>query len=412
MLLRRRDRATPDVAGRAAAAPALRERAPRGRTLPRARIRDSFHPHVGTYIETPREVAALLEAMDTSLLGLCFDTGHWAFGGGDPLASCARPATWSTTSTSRTSTSSAGAPARVGRARDPGPPACSASSAPAGRRSTGACGPARDRLRRLDRGRTGPCSLPASPSSARSNRPSATAPGCGSAACGFRETAARLGRLRGLDTLSDTRGIFALAAMDHRDSLRIAFESAGFPAPPPERIAELKASVARALAPHATGLLIDIELGAPADCEWRPRGVGDGRPARGAGLRGRRGGARVGVDARLLAGTRAHARRRCLQAAAALPARSRASAARQDEVVREAVAGCHAAGLPMILEPIVYAMPEETTEDLRRGLPPRSWWPRRSASSRSARTSSRCSSRGTTAATRPPGASNSTPSAG
>ena len=35
-----------------------------------------------------------------------------------------------------------------------------------------------------------------------------------------RETAARLGRLRGLDTLSDTRGIFALAAMDHRDSLR------------------------------------------------------------------------------------------------------------------------------------------------------------------------------------------------
>ena len=45
----------------------------------------SFHPHVGTYVETPREVAGLLEAMDTSLLGLCFDTGHCAFGGGDPL---------------------------------------------------------------------------------------------------------------------------------------------------------------------------------------------------------------------------------------------------------------------------------------------------------------------------------------
>ena len=29
---------------------------------------------------------ALLEHMDTSLLGLCFDTGHTAFGGGDPLA--------------------------------------------------------------------------------------------------------------------------------------------------------------------------------------------------------------------------------------------------------------------------------------------------------------------------------------
>jgi inosose dehydratase len=46
----------------------------------------SFHPHAGTYVETPREVAALLEQMDTSLLGLCFDTGHSAFGGGNPLA--------------------------------------------------------------------------------------------------------------------------------------------------------------------------------------------------------------------------------------------------------------------------------------------------------------------------------------
>jgi inosose dehydratase len=46
----------------------------------------SFHPHAGTYIESPREVDALLERMDPSLLGLCFDTGHSAFGGGDPLA--------------------------------------------------------------------------------------------------------------------------------------------------------------------------------------------------------------------------------------------------------------------------------------------------------------------------------------
>jgi len=45
----------------------------------------SFHPHVGTYVETPREVYALLGAMDAELLGLCFDTGHSAFGGGDPL---------------------------------------------------------------------------------------------------------------------------------------------------------------------------------------------------------------------------------------------------------------------------------------------------------------------------------------
>ena len=46
----------------------------------------SFHPHAGTYVESPREVDALLEQMDTALLGLCFDSGHCAFGGGDPLA--------------------------------------------------------------------------------------------------------------------------------------------------------------------------------------------------------------------------------------------------------------------------------------------------------------------------------------
>ena len=46
----------------------------------------SFHPHAGSYVETPREVYALLERMDTNLLGLCFDVAHSAFGGGDPLA--------------------------------------------------------------------------------------------------------------------------------------------------------------------------------------------------------------------------------------------------------------------------------------------------------------------------------------
>jgi inosose dehydratase len=46
----------------------------------------TFHPHAGSYVESPREVGALLEHLDTALLGLCFDTGHCAFGGGDPLA--------------------------------------------------------------------------------------------------------------------------------------------------------------------------------------------------------------------------------------------------------------------------------------------------------------------------------------
>ena len=46
-----------------------------------------------------------------------------------------------------------------------------------------------------------------------------------------------------------------------------------------------------------------------------------------------------------------------------------ASAARQDEVVREAVAGCHAEGLALILEPIAYALPGETPEAFAAAFP-------------------------------------------
>jgi inosose dehydratase len=45
----------------------------------------SFHYHAGTYVETPREIERFIEGLDPSLLGLCFDTGHSAFGGGSPL---------------------------------------------------------------------------------------------------------------------------------------------------------------------------------------------------------------------------------------------------------------------------------------------------------------------------------------
>jgi inosose dehydratase len=45
-----------------------------------------FHPHAGTYVETPDEIDFLMERVDPSLVGLCLDTGHVRFGGGDPLA--------------------------------------------------------------------------------------------------------------------------------------------------------------------------------------------------------------------------------------------------------------------------------------------------------------------------------------
>jgi inosose dehydratase len=48
-------------------------------------LRTVFHHHIGTWIETPSETSKLLELTDPSVMGLCFDTGHYSFAGGDPL---------------------------------------------------------------------------------------------------------------------------------------------------------------------------------------------------------------------------------------------------------------------------------------------------------------------------------------
>lgn len=49
-------------------------------------LRTVFHHHCGTWVETPEETETLLSLTSPGLLGLCLDTGHCAYGGGDPLA--------------------------------------------------------------------------------------------------------------------------------------------------------------------------------------------------------------------------------------------------------------------------------------------------------------------------------------
>jgi inosose dehydratase len=55
------------------------------RVMDEAGLRTVFHHHVGTWVETPDETRRLLDMTDPTILGLCFDTGHWAFAGGDPV---------------------------------------------------------------------------------------------------------------------------------------------------------------------------------------------------------------------------------------------------------------------------------------------------------------------------------------
>lgn len=48
-------------------------------------LRTVFHPHCAGYVETPEEVGRFLEMTHPHMLGLCLDTAHCAYGGGDPL---------------------------------------------------------------------------------------------------------------------------------------------------------------------------------------------------------------------------------------------------------------------------------------------------------------------------------------
>jgi len=45
-----------------------------------------FHPHVATYLETPAETERFFDATSGSGIGLCLDTGHSVYGGGDAIA--------------------------------------------------------------------------------------------------------------------------------------------------------------------------------------------------------------------------------------------------------------------------------------------------------------------------------------
>jgi inosose dehydratase len=48
-------------------------------------LKVAFHHHVGTHVETPEEVDRLLGILSPEELGLCLDTGHYVYGGGDAV---------------------------------------------------------------------------------------------------------------------------------------------------------------------------------------------------------------------------------------------------------------------------------------------------------------------------------------
>ena len=74
-----------------------------------------------------------------------------------------------------------------------------------------------------------------------------------------------LGTRRGLDATSSTRGTFAVLALDHRQNLRKELHPDDPAATTVDEMVEFKRTVVRALAPIASGTLLDPEIGA-AQC--------------------------------------------------------------------------------------------------------------------------------------------------
>jgi len=48
-------------------------------------LKSVFHHHCAGFVETPTEIETLLDLTNPDYVSLCFDTGHYAFGGGDPI---------------------------------------------------------------------------------------------------------------------------------------------------------------------------------------------------------------------------------------------------------------------------------------------------------------------------------------
>ena len=163
------------------------------------------------------------------------------------------------------------------------------------------------------------------------------------------------GTRRGLDACSSPRGTFAVLALDHRQNLRTELHPADPAAATYEEMADFKRAVVRALAPVATGTLLDPEIGAA-------QAVADGSLPGSAGLlvaieaTGYEGSPRARVS-RILPGWSVEQAKRMGASAVKLllyyhP--GAANAADQEQLLARVAAAAVGADLPLFVEPLGY----------------------------------------------------------
>lgn len=174
-------------------------------------------------------------------------------------------------------------------------------------------------------------------------------------------TAASADRRRRLLRLGGAQGVVAGIAIDHRDSLRVMLERRGLAGMTAADLRALKLRLTRALAPAATAIMLDEELGGEAlDDGAVPGAVGLIMPLEAQGYEA------VG-DGRTTTllddfGPGDALRRGADACKVLLPYRvdHEPSAARQDALVQATAAACHAVGLPLVIEPVVYRWSTES----------------------------------------------------
>jgi tagatose 1,6-diphosphate aldolase len=173
-------------------------------------------------------------------------------------------------------------------------------------------------------------------------------------------TADQLRRARALDALADPSGVFIGAAADHRDALRNELAKTGAEVSDAD-VAAIKAQVAAAIAPAASLILLDIELGAPAAIASGalPGSTALVVPLEAAGY----GDVAKVRESALMDGWSPAAARRMGAVACKLLLPFRVDvpdqADLQEAVAARCAAACREAGTVLVLEPIVYRRPGE-----------------------------------------------------
>jgi tagatose 1,6-diphosphate aldolase len=162
-----------------------------------------------------------------------------------------------------------------------------------------------------------------------------------------------LGTRRGLEACASPGGTFAVLALDHRQNLRKELRPDAPDSVTYAEMVDFKRAVIRALAPHATGSLLDPEIGA-AQC------IADGSLPGRAGLlvaieaTGYEGPPTARVS-RVLPGWSVEQAKRLGASAAKLLVyyhHEAPNASDQERLVAEVAAACRAADLPLFVEPL------------------------------------------------------------